>query len=344
MKRYAKGKSRYGAGKKKNKSKMTGMASKMMNVFKYPFSTTTLSCKIPDGSCTLSSGQRFHTSAVLTAGNTGVGWIALLPSFNNGFLYSTGLTNATTAATNAAAGIVTAAAVAANATVGIDPVPGNVGGDAPLVGWSAVQYPGQFPDITYGAAPADHFGGGPASPATMAARLAKWRIVSTALKINLINSSEFNDGYFEAIRISMGVENDAHDEDALRTELNAAVTNNNTQMIDQPSYVTGKLKDIHKFVFQSRPDGLNHDFNSNTDTLDNGFDCVLIRITGRTVAGADTNVTKLMCHVVSNQEIVYKSTYALSRFHTESYYLPNFQAKAAARWVDVKAAYRSLQS
>jgi hypothetical protein len=114
----------------------------------------------------------------------------------------------------------------------------------------------------------------------------------------------------------MGVENDAHDEDALRTELNAAVTNNNTQMIDQPSYVTGKLKDIHKFVFQSRPDGLNHDFNSNTDTLDNGFDCVLIRITGRTVAGADTNVTKLMCHVVSNQEIVYKSTYALSRFHT----------------------------
>jgi hypothetical protein len=222
----------------------------------------------------------------------------------------------------------------------VDPLPGNTGGAALLAEWNAIQFPGQFPDVLVNGRGGD----GAATIAAMLLKLAKWRIVSTGLKINLINSSEYNDGYFEAIRISMGQENTAHDEDALRTELNAAIGVNNSQMIDQPSYVTGKLKDIHKFVFQCRPDGLNHDFNSNTDTLDNGFDCVLIRITGRAAGAGDTNLTKLMCHVVSNQEIVYKSNYALSRFHTESYYLSNFQAKAAAKWIDVKAAYRSLQS
>jgi len=55
---------------------------------------------------------------------------------------------------------------------------------------------------------------------------------------------------------------------------------------------------------------------------DGSFDCIFIRIHPRAEGSTDVASTRLLAHVVSNQEIMYDETSQLSRFHGRSYSFP----------------------
>ena len=95
--------------------------------------------------------------------------------------------------------------------------------------------------------------------------LAKWRLVSQGLNMKLVNNDESNDGWFEAVRI-----NQVKDlSDYQVSTINNSNTNTDTtvmpgvglltsmqadlNLVEEPSYQTGLLKDIHKHVFCNHP-------------------------------------------------------------------------------------------
>ena len=307
-------------------------AGKSINVFRYPFSTTTVAAKIPDGSATLSSAQRFQICEGFSCPDNGVGYIAIMPTLDTPIWYS-GLTANTATDAPAASGTVASPDVVmqdVGSSGGDTRIKADTGTTTAGTTWKAIKVKGHVQNTN---------------------ELAKWRLVSAALKISLINNSEANEGFFEAIRISTGIEQggnkSANDYSSLLDELleqYKAGTSVLGQFVDQPSYVSGKLRDINKYMFQCRPDGINHNFNANTDLVDNGFDLVLIRITGRTVTGSDAVHTSIIAHAVTNQEIVYTNTNTLSRFHTECQYTKTWEPRMHAKWFHIKAGYRTIQT
>lgn len=108
-----------------------------------------------------------------------------------------------------------------------------------------------------------------------------------------------------------------------------------------PTYATGKLKDLHQFRFQLNSVNTEHKFknfkkadaflvdhpgepvplNIVADWIDNTFDMILIKVTGRS---DNANPTRLLYNTISTQEIVYDETSALGRLMTPCNYLPNF--------------------
>jgi len=132
-----------------------------------------------------------------------------------------------------------------------------------------------------------------------------------------------------------------------QTGLKAAGNN----MVDHVTYQSGKLRDIHKFAFVLHSAGEDHEFrnigigypdvldaaaddlkaggtpfgikstsSSNLlirDALDTSYGCILIKIHGNK-GDATSSGTKLMYHMVSNQELIYDQASNLSRFHTRA--------------------------
>lgn len=170
--------------------------------------------------------------------------------------------------------------------------------------------------------------------------ISSWRVVSQGLKITLTNNSDENDGWWEAIRVqpgfasSFGMVNPEGDGSFyIGTTADSAdlpAVDVDKQMVENPSYVTGKLRDIHKHLFCLAPQGKDHDFTkilarfSETDAegyptaadlnFDFNFDCIYIRIHGRSGA----TPTRIMTHVVSNQEVIYDEGAQLTRYHSET--------------------------
>jgi len=186
----------------------------------------------------------------------------------------------------------------------------------------------------------------------------KWRLVSQALKVTLINNSDENDGWWEACRVQLSNSTNigpdpvaggiAVGTDGAATELPGIDVQR--QMVENPTYVTGKLRDIHRHVFQLMPQGNDHDFNELGVVLENnkadlrslwdqGFDAIYLRIHGRT--GVESP-TRIMTHVVSNQEVVYDEAATLCRYHSETVMTPQFSiAKRAMVTGSSKASKRS---
>lgn len=173
-------------------------------------------------------------------------------------------------------------------------------------------------------------------------KIKEFRIVSAGLKLSLVNNSDTNNGYWEAIRVP----NENIDFVGVKADLVSYCANATANLIDQPSYCTGKLKDIHKYVFQLKPDGNNHDvtrWTANTD-IDKSLDMILIKIVGRASAVAEDAVvdaTHFIAHHVSNQEVTYAPTSTLHRFMTESTYDSRFDMATHASAVNIKAAIRT---
>lgn len=309
MRRRARVMSRYARG-----SVGRSQQSRQLNIFKYPFSTTTMAAKIPDGNATLSSGQRFQVCESFSLKGAAANYIALVPGFDCMIWYLDGAPSLNSAQPGAAGSSGDAMQVEGPVTSD---------GSGPVAAWKAVNTPGQA------------FG-------TERDKVSKWRLVSCGMKIQLVNNSDTNEGYFEAIRISTGV---VPGSDTLATTLAgfSQTTNAAQGFVDQPSYVCGKLRDIHKYLFQCKPDGNNHDFNAGKDNMDNGFDVVLLRIIGRATTGqTDNSNSQIVVHGVSNQEIVYAPQSTFARFHTECVYSKSWQARTHASWVDIKAAVKNV--
>jgi hypothetical protein len=160
----------------------------------------------------------------------------------------------------------------------------------------------------------------------------KWRQVSCGMKVTLVNNSDENDGWFEAIRVQgsdssgFGVQPQLAGPDGfvgspggvpVMPAINVGITN----LVEHPTYITGKLRDIHKYMFQLNPQGSDHEFQiiarppdvTIAQLLDNeNFDMIYLRVWGR--AGASTP-TRLMVHVVSNQELIYDEASSMVRYH-----------------------------
>lgn len=178
-------------------------------------------------------------------------------------------------------------------------------------------------------------------------KIKEFRIVSAGLKATLHNQTDQNMGYFEAIRIPTS----STDRDELINQAIEYLTTVSTSFIDQPSYSTGKLKDIHKYVFQCKPDGNSHnlvnvgvyddtELDQRFKIIDPNMDAVLIKIQGR-ANGVDGTFTKLILHGISNQEVVFEPTSGYHRFMSESTYDSRFDVAVHAAAVNIKAATKN---
>lgn len=201
----------------------------------------------------------------------------------------------------------------------------------------------------------------------------KWRLVSAGLKITLINNAETNDGWFECARynhhLSLGdwqlqrTDDGAAQSGSVSIIPTAALADNfKTNMANQPSYQTGRLRGLNHVFFRLKPVEKAHDFISlpeniglqstivpagtenypgqrlSIDTanvtyesqqdalaklIDESFDMVYIRLYGRQA----TTPTKLLCQCVMNYEIVYDNSSKLSSIHKKGNYTTSIRGK-----------------
>jgi len=162
------------------------------------------------------------------------------------------------------------------------------------------------------------------------------RLVSSALKISLLNSSDDNEGYWEAIRVPMeefkGQALTLVDASAPVGEDYAVVPGSTfsvTNLSNYQTFQTGRLKDIHRFLFKLNSNSADHPFTSvkhqsaavvATDCVDPYFDVVIIRIVGRIDA---VTPSMIQYDLVSNQEIVYRDNTVMGRLATMNVMIPN---------------------
>lgn len=107
--------------------------------------------------------------------------------------------------------------------------------------------------------------------------LCKWRPVSYGLLLSLVNSSDYNEGWWEAVRISLCDNMSTYNaikERIIPTGGTGAVDKDvqpllvvppipdmsSNQMLSNQSYSTGKLRNISQIVFQLNPELKEHDF------------------------------------------------------------------------------------
>lgn len=190
-----------------------------------------------------------------------------------------------------------------------------------------------------------------------ASRVVQWRVVSQALRLSLNNNCEESDGWFEAIRIDTVADSTSSNWEVVggvpvakgrlkklataafvafgQNQFYWAGANTNTNFIESHSYVTGKLKDIHKYIFQLRPMVREHSFtklsptNSADSYVDGNFDTIVIKIHGKfpdlqlpapPPGTPPTNASRFTAHWICNQEVVYDENSNLSRYHSECKY------------------------
>lgn len=104
---------------------------------------------------------------------------------------------------------------------------------------------------------------------------ALWRVVSTGVRLQLLNPDEENDGWFEAVRINVA-QNGRHYLMSTLGELTSTTTDGivapvelardnqtafgTTNYYDNPTYFTGALRDLHKYQFELHGRTDFHDF------------------------------------------------------------------------------------
>lgn len=208
----------------------------------------------------------------------------------------------------------------------------------------------------------------------------QWRVVSQGLRLSLLNAVEEDDGWFEAVRINDPIDTADY---SLATVGRVALTTSNgcvapflvatdttikTRVLaNEPSYVTGLLRDLENYQFDLHGKLDHHDFiQGKSDVfieadaigastpvaspftgdftgdgysslhdminqyIDPGYDMVYIRIHSRANESANTslNGSRLHYNMVSNQEITYQGSVRDSRYMSVS---SNVGLAAAAR-------------
>lgn len=159
------------------------------------------------------------------------------------------------------------------------------------------------------------------------------RLVSQGLKLSLLNSSDDNEGYWEAIRVPIEWPNMQFEDIAApigedyRIRPNAAF--NLTNLSNYQTFQTGRLRDLHRFLFKLNSVAPDHTFTEITGAGvepsariagDGWFDMIFIRLVGRIDA-----VTPSMIQYdhVSNIEVVYKDDTVMARLATMNTMVPN---------------------
>jgi len=158
------------------------------------------------------------------------------------------------------------------------------------------------------------------------------RLVSVGLRLSLENSSDENEGYWEAVRIPINYADwKANDGAAPTGEDYATVPIASFSLLDMANhstFQTGKLRDLHRFQFKLNSVAPDHPFKrvlpSTTsptvqDMMDDHFDIIIIKVIGRIDA---VTPSVLRYHTVANQEVVYNEATALARVQSMSVMIP----------------------
>lgn len=140
------------------------------------------------------------------------------------------------------------------------------------------------------------------------------RIVSCGLRLELMNASMENDGYWEAARVPVTVSDFSYAVGGFWK--NVSTLPSVTSLSNHPTYQTGKLRDLHKYQFKLNPENVDVEFS--TGMVKPEYDMIVIKINGRSAGN-----TQLMYNAVSNQEVIYRQGTALSRLQTRNNIDPN---------------------
>jgi hypothetical protein len=176
----------------------------------------------------------------------------------------------------------------------------------------------------------------------------RWRLVSAGLKVILVDNSVQNDGWFEAIRLNWSktersnVYFDMQDADGVDVDgrcllgidmssVEAGMLALESVWCNEPSYMTGKLRDIDKYMFYLQSmeerdfvcyktswaddDGISPSYDS---LIDKNFDNVVIRFhTGTDLpAGTAVEPTKVVINTIHHFEEIYDRGNFLAKFQT----------------------------
>ena len=165
--------------------------------------------------------------------------------------------------------------------------------------------------------------GGHLDSANDRANVKSTRTVGAALRLSLVNSADQNEGYWEAARIPTQ-HVDFTVTPAGTTTLNLGGPGG-LDLSNYSTYLTGKLRDIHRFQFKLNAIDNDIKFSRLTEppTTENmvseQWDTIIIKIHGRVEAGAPS---QLMYDCISAQEVIYKENTSLARLMTSSAYVP----------------------
>jgi len=150
------------------------------------------------------------------------------------------------------------------------------------------------------------------------------RTVGAALRLSLVNSADQNEGYWEAARIP------TNHLDFTFEGLTSAVSmpmggTGNVDLSNYSTYLTGKLRDIHRYQFKLN--AIDNDIKFSRlvvepptveSLVSDQWDTIIIKIHGRVEAGAPS---QLMYDCISAQEVIYKENTALARLMTSTAYV-----------------------
>lgn len=155
------------------------------------------------------------------------------------------------------------------------------------------------------------------------------RLVSSGLKLSLLNSSDDNEGYWEAIRVPVETMTLLDTTAPNGEDYRCYPTVTQTNFANFPTFQTGRLRDIHRFLFKINSVAPDHPFKeilpastapAVADVYDQNFDMIIIRLVGRIDA---VTPTMLQYDFISNQEVVYKDDTVMARLANVNTMVPN---------------------
>ena len=309
-----KSKSSRGRTGSRKKSTYVSLSKRQLHVYHNPFSNATAQPKIPDGRCTQSLGMSFASRREVAVG-----------AFNHD-----GTTNND------------------NNMIQIVMFPGIDNG---VVIYNTAATPVVMPydnHVRWTTSGTGEVTIGQGSSET----LSRWRLVSQAMNIALVNGAEQNDGWWEAIRFAGRRDTDAFvfdtTNECIRPKSSTSLTGvpgsdpiASSTMVQSVSYASGKLRDLHKIQFRLKALDLEHPFNmlraqyahESTATLalteaqneffeanvDPSHDMIVIRLHGHKQIGTVAeSATRVRVHVTSNQELMYREGTRMHRAETPS--------------------------
>lgn len=185
----------------------------------------------------------------------------------------------------------------------------------------------------------------------------QYRLVSAAMRLSPINASESNQGWFEAIRIRPSWSkssftfistpaNQTTPKPVILPNLNLFEdgTLRSDNWANDPSYVTGRLRELGKHTFYLQPTNersfkkwprsVNQasltTFAEQPCGFDTDFDIICVRIhSAPAPATSNTLFQSIHCHVVKNWETMYDTSNVNCRFHSATY-----SAESAVKYTD----------
>lgn len=149
--------------------------------------------------------------------------------------------------------------------------------------------------------------------------ISQFRCFGAGLKLTLQNAPDTSDGMFEAVRVPINPSFLWGGTGAIAYQGNLVLTNGQiatlcNNMADNPTYMTGRLRDINRYMF--RPNYRNGEINFIGNVggpVFSNMDWVVIRIKGRQVTGQPS---VLMYDTVSLKEIEYNEGTVASRLQS----------------------------